>query len=118
MSFCSAAIDLVIGAESSAGSTLEVISERTETKLLKSVRTRSFLDGSPRRPRSKAELNDRCTEAQDRVAKGVMFWRPRNASTVLARLSIQVFRRVFDKSNAAVLGLIAGRQSSDVIYET
>lgn len=68
-------------------------------------------------PRSRAELSDLCTADHERVAKGVMFCRPRNASTVLVRLSMHVFRRVLERSRPAVLGLMAGRQSSDVMYD-
>jgi len=60
-----AAIDLVIGAESSEGSTPDVIDDMTVTSLLSKVRTRSFLVGSRSIPRRRAELSDRCTAAHD-----------------------------------------------------
>jgi len=60
-----AAIDLVIGAESSEGSTPEVIDDMTVTSLPSKVWTRSFLVGSRSIPRRRAELSDRCTAAHD-----------------------------------------------------
>ena len=117
INLCSADMDLAIGPDSSAGSTLEVKSPRTETRFVRRERARSLREGSPMMPRRRAELIERWTEAHERVAKGVMFCKPRNASTVLARLSMHVFRKVFERSREAVLGLIAGRHSSDVMYD-
>ena len=60
-----AAIDLVIGAESSDGFTPEVIDDITATNLPSKIWARSFLAGSRIIPRRSAELSDRCTAAHD-----------------------------------------------------
>lgn len=113
----SAETDRVIGVDCSAGSTSLVTSISTWITFCKSPRARSLRLCSPRIPSKRAELKERCTADQDRVANGVMLCKPRNASTVLVRLSIHVLRSVLERSKLAVAGLMAGRHSSDVTYE-
>lgn len=107
----------VIGVASSLGSTSFVKSPSTWIIFWSRPRARSLRLCSPRIPRRSAQLSDRCKAAHERVAKGVIFCRPRKASTVFVRLSIQVFRNVFERSSPAVVGLMAGRHNSDVMYE-
>lgn len=64
-------------------------------------------------PRRRAELKARCIAAQDRRAKRVMFSRPKNASTVPAKLSMHVACKAAVVSEL-VLCFKAGRYSSEV----
>lgn len=89
MSLCNAETDLDSGADNSLGSKLDMTSDMTAPSFVMRVRTRSFPTGSRRMPRSKAELSDLCTAAHDWLANLVIFCKPRKASTVFARFSIQ-----------------------------
>jgi hypothetical protein len=73
LSLVIAEIALVIGADISEGSTVDVKLDITEMSLSSSKRTRGFRAGSLRMPKRRAELNDRCKAAQDCFANTVKF---------------------------------------------